>query len=81
MKFTVDVFVTLKRGVMDAEGATVRKSLVLLGYDVADVKKGALYEIAVNAGSEADAVAVVEDACRKLLANPVIQDFEVRVAK
>ena len=79
MECTVEVRVELKRGVLDAEGETVQKSLRLLGYDVEQVEAIKVYRIRLEAESEEKAVAVMDDACERLLANPVIQDYQVRV--
>ena len=79
MEYTVEVRVELKRGVLDAEGETVQKSLRLLGYDVEQVEAIKVYRIRLEAESEEKAVAVMGDACERLLANPVIQDYQVRV--
>lgn len=79
MDYTVEVRVELKRGVLDAEGETVQKSLRLLGYSVSKVGTIKAYRITVDAKSREEAVAVVESASKRLLANPVIQDYSITV--
>ncbi|HDH41875.1 MAG TPA: phosphoribosylformylglycinamidine synthase, purS protein [Candidatus Altiarchaeales archaeon] len=79
MNFEVEVRIELKPGVIDAEGETIRKSLKLLGYPVNDVKSLKVYVIDVNADSKKDAEEKITDACRRLLANPVIQNYSVKV--
>jgi phosphoribosylformylglycinamidine synthase PurS subunit len=77
--YAVEVRVGLKHGVLNAEGETVAKSLKLLGYDVNEVDAIKLYRIKIDAKSKDAAVATISEACEKLLANPVIQDYSVKV--
>lgn len=79
MSFQVEVRIELKPGVIDAEGETVQKSLRLLGYPAEKVKTVKVYVIEVDASSEKEAKEKIEDSCRRLLANPVIQNYSVRV--
>lgn len=79
MNFEVEVRIELKPGVIDAEGETIQKSLKLLGYPVDKVKTVKVYVIDVNADSKKDAEEKIADACKRLLANPVIQNYSVKV--
>lgn len=76
--FNIEVKVGLKKGVSDPEGANTRKSLELLGFNqVKQVKYLKVYRIQVDARSEDEARAIVEDMCQKLLTNPVIHTHEI----
>lgn len=75
----LEVNVWLKKGVLDAEGETVAKSLGLLGFDVKKVDTVKTYRVALDAESEEAAKDTVNSACEKLLANPVIQEYSVKV--
>lgn len=79
MDYVVEVRVSLKEGVLDAEGETVAKSLGLLGFDVKKVEAVKAYKVTVAAKTKDEAKKTVTEACERLLANPVIQDYEVRV--
>ncbi len=79
MDVPVEVRIAFKKGVVDAEGETVAKSLRLLGFPVEKVETVQVYEVAVEAESEKEALAAMDDACKRLLANPVIQDYELKV--
>ncbi|MFB3076336.1 MAG: phosphoribosylformylglycinamidine synthase subunit PurS [Candidatus Methylomirabilales bacterium] len=69
------VYVTLKRGVLDPQGETVRGALETLGFaEVQDVRIGKFMVITLNAVNREDATKSVEEMCKKLLANPVIED-------
>ncbi len=69
------VFVTLKNGVLDPQGKAIHHALEGLGFDgVNDVRAGKMIELDL-----VDTItdAVIEDMCRKLLANTVIENFRI----
>lgn len=69
------IFVTLKNGVLDPQGKAIHHALEGLGFDgVNDVRAGRLIEIDHESGLT---IAQLEDMCRKLLANMVIENFEI----
>ncbi|MEW6577178.1 MAG: phosphoribosylformylglycinamidine synthase subunit PurS [Pseudomonadota bacterium] len=69
------IFVTLKNGVLDPQGKAIHHALEGLGFDgVNDVRAGRLIEIDHEPGLT---TAQLEDMCRKLLANMVIENFEI----
>jgi phosphoribosylformylglycinamidine synthase len=73
------VTITLKRGVLDPQGQAVAGGLKALGFDdVRSVRVGKHVEIELGKDG-AEARQRVTDMCRKLLANPVIEDFDVRL--
>jgi phosphoribosylformylglycinamidine synthase len=72
------VTVTLKNGVLDPQGLAIAKALAALGFDgVEDVRQGKYLELLLNAANEDEARAKVEDMCRKLLANMIIENYQV----
>jgi phosphoribosylformylglycinamidine synthase subunit PurS len=74
------VYVTLKKGVLDPQGETVRSALETLGFaEVTDVRIGKYMLITLNDVTREQAKKRVEDMCRKLLANPVIEDYRFEV--
>ncbi len=74
------VFVTLKPGVLDPAGKAVERSLQSLGYtDVDGVRLGKYVELQVDETDPVKARARVEEMCRKLLANTVIENFRVEL--
>jgi phosphoribosylformylglycinamidine synthase len=81
MSKTARVFVTLKRGVLDPQGSAVGRSLHALGYsEVEDVRLGKLIEVKLRDGAEpADERRRLEEMCRKLLANTVIEDYRIEL--
>ena len=82
MTFTAKVNVMLKPGIADPQGQTIEKALPVLGYDgVAGVRVGKRIELRLEAADESDAQDKVEAMCRKLLSNPVIESYEVAIAR
>ncbi len=78
--FLARVYVTLKPTVNDPQGLTIRGALHSLGFaDVESVRAGKYMELRVNAPSRKKAEAQVTEMCRKLLANPVIEDYRFEV--
>jgi phosphoribosylformylglycinamidine synthase PurS subunit len=75
------VFVTLKRGVLDPQGSAVGRALHAMGYaEVEDVRLGKYIELAIDEKApEADERKRLEEMCRKLLANTVIEDFRIEL--
>ena len=80
MTFLARVYVTLKPTVNDPQGLTIRGGLRSLGFDsVGSVRAGKYLEIQVDGQERAEAEAQVTEMCRKLLANPVIEDFRFEI--
>lgn len=79
MKATVHI--TLKKGVLDPQGKAIGHALEGLGFDgVGDVRQGKFIEIELsNAANEDDARSRVEKMCEQLLANPVIEDYDIEI--
>ncbi len=77
---TARITVRLKKGVADPEGTNTRKALNLLGFEkVVDVSTSKQFIIEMEDMPEAEARAVAEKMCEKLLANPVIQTYDIEV--
>ncbi len=79
MKYRVRAEVKLKRGHFDPEGDVTAKSLADLGFSVDEAKVSKAYTIVLEAKSRDEATRLVENMCRKLLANPTKDDFFVEV--
>jgi phosphoribosylformylglycinamidine synthase len=72
------VHVTLKPDVLDPQGKAIQKASVSLGYEaIRSVRQGKLFEVELDAPDAAAAQALLTELCKKLLANPVIEDFEI----
>ena len=74
------VIITLKKTIMDAQGQTVERALHNLGYrGVGNLRIGKLIEMELDGGPADRLSAQVDEMCRKLLANPIIEDFRVEI--
>ena len=75
----VRVYVTLKKGVLDPQGKAIHHALEGLGFaGVNDVRAGKLIELDVDESTGDEAV---EEMCRKLLANTVIENYRIERAE
>lgn len=83
MKVIVTVYP--RKEILDPQGKAIRDALGRIGFDgVEDVRAGKSFEIVLSDGGGADreaARARVEEMCRKLLANPVVEDYEIAFAE
>ena len=75
MKATV--LVRPKPGILDPQGQAVESSLRHLGFAVAEARVGKLVELEVDAADEAEARSQLERMCEQLLANPLIESYEI----
>jgi len=82
MRYEARVEVTHLPGIADPQGATVERALPALGYtNVSDVSIGKSIRLVIDADTEAAARAQVEEMCERLLANPVIEGYEIELAE
>ncbi len=74
----VKVIVTLKNGVLDPQGKAIQQTLNGMNYcNIDKVRQGKYFDIEVNIGDEKKAKDKVEEMCKKLLANLVIEDYRI----
>jgi phosphoribosylformylglycinamidine synthase PurS subunit len=72
------VEVSLRHGIADPQGATIERALPALGFNgISGVRAGKAFRFVVEAPDEGAARREVDDLCRRLLSNPVIEDAEV----
>ena len=79
MKFRARIEVNLKPGHSDPEGETTKQSLSELNYAVHSVNVSKVYEIVLEAKSLADAKKQVDEMCKRLLANPVKDNYRFEI--
>ena len=74
------VHISFKPGVLDPQGQAIGNALKGLGFDgVGEVRQGTLIELELADGDPAAARARVEEMCRQLLANPVIENYAIEI--
>lgn len=82
MLYRAEVRIELKPGVADPEGANTKKALELLGFKgIKAVKSVHAFAVDVDAGTEAEAKAQVDEMCKRLLVNPVIHIPKITISK
>ncbi|HUG39880.1 MAG TPA: phosphoribosylformylglycinamidine synthase subunit PurS [Longimicrobiales bacterium] len=80
--YKLEVHITPREGLLDPEGKAVEHALQALAFEgVSSVRVGRLVTLNVSAASDAAARARAEEMCRKLLANPVTEDFSIALAE
>ena len=74
----VSAIITLKKDVLDPQGKVIHQALNGMGFEnIIEIRQGKYFEIDVNENDPTKAKAVVEDMCKKLLANLVIENFKI----
>ena len=68
-----------KGGILDPQGEAVERSLRQLGFPVGDARVGRVIDLEVDAASSEEARAQVEQMCEHLLANPLIESYEIEL--
>ena len=79
MKATV--LVRPKHGILDPQGQAVESSLRQLGFSVDGARIGRVVDLEVDAADAATARAQVEEMCEQLLANPLIESYEIELVE
>ena len=74
----IKAIITLKNGVLDPQGKAIQQTLNGMNFNnVKEVRQGKFFEIEVKEDNETQAKSLVEDMCKKLLANLVIEDYKI----
>ena len=74
----VSAIITLKKDVLDPQGKVIHQALDGMGFEnISEVRQGKYFEIDVSENDPNKAKAIVEEMCKKLLANLVIENFKI----
>jgi len=74
----ISVVITLKKDVLDPQGKVIHQTLDGMGFEgINEVRQGKYFEIDINESDQKKAEEKVEEMCKKLLANLVIEDFKI----
>ena len=75
----LSVTITLKKDVLDPQGKVILQTLQNMGMDsVKNLRQGKFIEIEINEKDESLAIAKVEEMCKKLLVNLIIEDYQIK---
>ena len=78
----ISVTVTLKKDVLDPQGKVVQQTLNSLGmHDLKSLRQGKYFEIELNESNESAAKKKVDDMCKMLLANLIIENYKIDIVK
>ena len=76
----ISAIVTLKKDVLDPQGKVVNQTLKNMGYSsITDVRQGKYFEIELNESNKEKAKKIIEDICKKLLTNSIIEDYTINI--
>jgi phosphoribosylformylglycinamidine synthase len=75
LKFSVTV--TLKKDVLDPQGKVVQNSLLNMGMNLENIRQGKYFELEINEKDQVKAEKKIDDMCKKLLVNLIIEDYKV----
>lgn len=82
MIFTAKVVIKLRESILDPQGKTVENSLKSIGFSaILETRIGKYIELKIDAENEEDARILIENACEKLLANPVMENYSYTLEK
>ena len=81
MNFKAFVYVSLKSGYSDPEGETTAEALRGLEYTVNKVRSSKAYEVIFEADNREDAEELMDEMCRRLLTNPIKDDYRYEVSE
>ena len=74
----IKIIVTLKKGVLDPQGKAIQQTLNGMGFsNVNEVRQGKYFDIEINEKEESKAKIKVDEMCKKLLSNMVIEDYKI----
>ena len=75
MKYSITV--TLKKDVLDPQGKVVQDTLKNIGLNLKNIRQGKYFEIEVNEKDQAIAIKNIDEMCKKLLVNLIIEDYKI----
>lgn len=80
--FRAAVTVTLRKGILDVQGKTVEHALHAIEFQmIQHVRIGKFVEFMITAEDKSAALELAEDACRKLITNPIMEDFHITLSE
>tara|TARA_B100000497_G_scaffold24078_1_gene28263 strand:+ start:448 stop:684 length:237 start_codon:yes stop_codon:yes gene_type:complete len=75
LKYSITV--TLKKDVLDPQGKVVQDTLKNIGLNLKNIRQGKYFEIEVNEKDQAIAIKNIDEMCKKLLVNLIIEDYKI----
>jgi len=79
MKYNAQVKISLKKGMLNPEAATIERALALLKYQVENTQTIQIIKFSLDGDDEDQILQEVDEMCQRLLCNPVIHNYEIEV--
>jgi phosphoribosylformylglycinamidine synthase subunit PurS len=79
MKYDAEVKISLKKGMLNPEAATIQRALALLDYQVEDTATVDVIKFSIEGSNKQIVEDEVDEMCQRLLCNPVIHDYQVEI--
>lgn len=79
MKYDAEVKISLKKGMLNPEAATIQRALALLDYQVEDTATVDVIKFSIEGSSKEIVEDEVDEMCQRLLCNPVIHDYHIEI--
>jgi phosphoribosylformylglycinamidine synthase subunit PurS len=77
-KYSAKIYITLREGILDVQGKTVEHALHSISFDtLSDLKIGKFIRLKAEAENIEGARKLIDDACKQLIANPIIEDYQI----
>lgn len=77
-KYSAKIYITLRDGILDVQGKTVEHALHSISFDtLSDLKIGKFIRLKAEAENIDDARKLIDEACKQLIANPIIEDYQI----
>ena len=73
----ISAIITLKKDVLDPQGKVVQNSLLNLGINLENIRQGKYFELEINEKDQVKAEKKIDDMCKKLLVNLIIEDYKI----
>ena len=80
MKYDAEVRISLKKGMLNPEAATIQRALALLDYQVESTSTVDLIRFSMEGTDEKAVKSEVDEMCQRLLCNPVIHDYTIKIS-
>ncbi len=79
MKYDAEVKISLKKGMLNPEAATIQRALSLLKYQVENTSTIQIIKFSLNGENEKNIYDEVDEMCQRLLCNPVIHNYDIKI--
>ena len=73
----ISVIITLKKDVLDPQGKVVQNTLINIGLNLKNIRQGKYFEIEIDEKDQSKAEKNIDEMCKKLLVNLIIEDYKI----